>query len=143
MQKNDSRSTTLLALIAVILTAGTFKEEMKRVFLWQGSWDLLQVFIAFSLFYGFLLMMYLLLESSENVPVFRWLDKISKQTKIIVDTIFSASIFLIIGFSAVALLLTLLAIPAVLQALVYILTLGPFVIVYYKQIKGIVDDLKS
>lgn len=111
---DNPKSSTLLSLIAVILSAGAFKEELKTIVLWEGSWNLLEIFIGFALFYGFLFAMYLLIEASEGVPGFKHIAA-AKRFTYILDFLFLSSVLSVVTFSLLAIVLSLLSIPIVLE----------------------------
>ena len=131
MKNDNPKASTLLSLIAVIISAGTFKDELKNIVLWHGSWNLLEVFIGFALFYGFLFAMYLLIESSEGVPGFKHIAAAKKFTYIL-DFLFLSSILLVVTFAFLAVILNLLAIPVVLESVVKLVVFAPaFVFMAY------------
>lgn len=138
--QDSPKSITLLSLLAVILTTGTFKEEMTKMYLWSGSWSLLNVFIAFSLFYGLLLLCYLILEYSPETPGFKFLMKHSKPIRTVLNSIFLLSLTLILLFSIAALVLAALAFaPHIITIIIYIIGI-PLI---YKQIVGLVREIKT
>ncbi|GEM_PF-4758063 len=140
MNSNNPKSVTLLSLITIIVTAGAFKEEMSSLYLWSGSWSLLAIFIAFALFYGLLLLCYLILEMSSETPGFKFLSKYSPSITRILNSIFLLSLTVILLFSLVTLLLAALAFaPKIITALIYIISIP----ILYKQLIGLIRETKE
>lgn len=140
MNSSSPKSITLLSLITVIVTAGAFKEEMSGMYLWSGSWSLLIVFIAFALFYGILLLCYLILEMSSETPGFKFLSKYSPAITRILNSIFLLSLTIILLFSLATLLLAALVFaPIAITVLFYII----FTPVIYKQLVGLIGETKK
>lgn len=110
------------------------------MYLWEGSWNLLTLFIAFSLFYGLLLLCYLILEFSPETPGFKFLEKYSKPIKAILNSMFLLSLTLILLFSTATLTLAALVFaPYVITIIVYVIA-TPLI---YKQVIGLIRETRT
>lgn len=110
------------------------------MYLWPGSWSLLVIFIAFALFYGLLLLCYLILEMSPEAPGFKFLSKYSARITEILNSIFQLSLSLILFVSLMLLLLAAVVfVPKVITILIYAI----FIPIICRQSIGLFRETKK
>ena len=136
MKNNNPKSVTLLALITLILSAGSFKDELSVLRMWDGSWNFLQIFIAIALFYAVLLLCYLIVEMGPEVTGFKFTAKYSKNIVSILNTVFLLSLILLLVSLIGTLLLIVLAYSSWLLTCAIYLCALPFILKSLKALYG-------
>ena len=99
LSRNDSstKTNTAFSLLALLLAASAFKDELKNIHLIFPPVSLFTIFIIATVFYGILLALYLILELKDGTFIERRFN--APKYRLVLDHIFLFSLLFIIFFS--------------------------------------------